>query len=379
MTLILFFSCYFVDNVYYKMGGACLLSKSWVVLPIFSYLFFELKKKMRVGIIGQGVIGSSTALAILEHFPNSSVTLFGDRPFEKTCSFGPAGLFRLDKFENKELARKSFERFAKIDQKFPGNETGIKLLSGHIQSDIKENLLGQEKNYGDIVYNFRWLTQLEIELLFPNPSKYCIHYTAYASEGRVYVPWLRKECEKLGAKYITREITTLKDLELDEPKYDVIINAAGLNAGKIAGDDDTVFPVRGIGFEVEAPWHKHFNYRDFTTFTIPMTNSVLVGSVKQPNRSDTEITDEDRNDIWERYLKLQPNFKNVKKIAEWSGIRPDRPSLRLEKTIKKNSKGQDYLLVHNYGHGGNGFTLGWGCALEVVKFIQDSLQQNSKI
>lgn len=66
--------------------------------------------------------------------------------------------------------------------------------------------------------------------------------------------------------------------------YDLVFNCAGLNGGKISGDDDTVTPSRGIAIEVrlkysrwrsfifiqvEAPWQKHFNYRNFDTFTIP--------------------------------------------------------------------------------------------------------------
>lgn len=47
----------------------------------------------------------------------------------------------------------------------------------------------------------------------------------------------------------------------DEQAYDVIVNCAGLNAGKLAGDDDTCYPNRGVALEVRAPYHKHFNYR----------------------------------------------------------------------------------------------------------------------
>uniref|UniRef100_A0A914CYT7 FAD dependent oxidoreductase domain-containing protein n=1 Tax=Acrobeloides nanus TaxID=290746 RepID=A0A914CYT7_9BILA len=309
----------------------------------------------KIAIVGQGVIGTSSALAILERFPDVQITLFGDRPFEKTCSFGPAGLFRLDKYEYKNWAKTTFERLGKIEKENSPEETGVKLLSGHIQSDIKENLETQERNYGDIVYNFRWLSEREIKTLFVEPSKYCIHYTAYASEGRKYVPWLRQQCLKYGANFITRQISSLDDLA--QENFNIIINCAGLDAGKVAGDDDSVYPVRGVGFELDAPWHKHFNYRDFSTFTIPMNGSVLMGSVKQPKRYELEITEEDRKDIWERYLKLHPTIKNAKIISEWCGLRPDRPTIRLEHKSVQTSSGQKYHLIHNYGHGGNGFTL----------------------
>ncbi|CAJ0594716.1 unnamed protein product, partial [Cylicocyclus nassatus] len=50
----------------------------------------------RIAVIGEGVIGLSTALAIKEHDPAAQITIFHDRPFENILSRGIAGLFRID-------------------------------------------------------------------------------------------------------------------------------------------------------------------------------------------------------------------------------------------------------------------------------------------
>jgi D-amino-acid oxidase len=47
------------------------------------------------------------------------------------------------------------------------------------------------------------------------------------------------------------------------------------------------------------------------------------------------------------------------------GLRPGRPTVRLELDLKGSTR-----VVHNYGHGGSGVTLGWGCAAEVVELVQ---------
>jgi D-aspartate oxidase len=228
---------------------------------------------LKVAVVGQGVIGCSAALALLERIPTARVTLFADRKFEQTCSYGPAGLFRMDKYETRKWAKPSFDRYAKLEREV-GHATGIKLVSGFIQSDNRATLEGQERNYTDIVYNFGWLSEREISSLFTEPSKYCIHYTAYATEGRRYLPWLHKQLTDRSAQFVEKKITDLKELGNE---FDVVVNSAGLDAGKLAGDDDSVYPIRGVAFEIEAPWHKHFNYRDFETFTIPMTDSVILG------------------------------------------------------------------------------------------------------
>ena len=43
-------------------------------------------------------------------------------------------------------------------------------------------------------------------------------------------------------------------------------------------------------------------------------------------------------------------------------LRPGRPEVRVEAGTTDDGR----PLVHNYGHGGAGFILSWGCALDVV-------------
>ncbi|CAD5227336.1 unnamed protein product [Bursaphelenchus xylophilus] len=324
----------------------------------------------KIAIVGEGVVGCSTALAFLEKYPKLQITLFSNKPFADTCSFGPGGLFRLDKYEARPWARKSFERFAYLEKTY-GHECGVKLLSGHIQSDNRELLEHQERNMADIVYNFRWLDDRERNSMFVNPSKYCIHYTAYASEGRTYTPWLKKQLQGKGAEFVTKEFKNLD--EVSSLGFEYVINCGGVKGGDLAGDDtEGVKPNRGVAIEVHAPWQKHFNYRDFSTFTIPMNNSVMMGTIRQDNCTDLTVTDADREAIWSRYVALDPKFKGAKVLSEWVSLRPERKTIRVEYQKRQNN-GKDYHVVHNYGHGGNGFTLGWGCALSAIELLEPHL------
>ncbi|GMT14852.1 hypothetical protein PFISCL1PPCAC_6149, partial [Pristionchus fissidentatus] len=322
-----------------------------------------------VAIVGEGVIGLSTALALLEAIPKVKLTIFSDRPFEKTCSFGPAGLFRMDDPRNREIGLLSFARFAHLYRTRSGDETGIKLLSGTIMSDDRSKLESQEKAYGDTVYNFRWLGEREKNDLFPNPAKHAIFFTTFASEANRYMPFLRKEINKYGDAVEWKQ-QKIEKLEQLGDQYEVVVNCGGLDAGKLAGDDDTMYPIRGVALRIDAPWHKHFHYKDFDTFTIPMNDAVTLGSLKQKGRSDMVITDEDRRDILERYEKIHPAIKGSKILYEWIALRPGRDSVRLESHKRKTGMGKEFQVIHNYGHASNGFTLGWGCAQKVLQMIQ---------
>ncbi|PIO63549.1 FAD dependent oxidoreductase [Teladorsagia circumcincta] len=240
----------------------------------------------------------------------------------------PAGLFRFDNLSDRTDAKVTFDWYAELCRQQPGTVTGVKLVSGHIQSDDKEALKAQERAYGDIVYNFRYLTDQERNSLFPNPSKHAIHFTSYAAEGNQYVPYLKKQLLDLGVLFVERvvknideieKITKIKIIQLAEEGYEVIVNSAGLNAGDLAGDDDGVYPIRGVAFE------------------------------------------------------------GAKILSEWCGLRPARASIRVESQKKLTKSGKKYTLVHHYGHGGHGFTVGWGSALRAAALVDQAIRDRAKL
>ena len=65
---------------------------------------------------------------------------------------------------------------------------------------------------------------------------------------------------------------------------------------------------------------------------------------------------------------------------EWVGLRPGRKTIRLEaeSIAATDSNGQQHTLrvVHNYGHGGGGISLHWGCAEDAAQLVKQSLVQS---
>jgi glycine/D-amino acid oxidase-like deaminating enzyme len=57
------------------------------------------------------------------------------------------------------------------------------------------------------------------------------------------------------------------------------------------------------------------------------------------------------------------------------GLRPFRPSGYLIRKDKLGTK----TLVHNYGHGGCGVTLSWGCAAQAVDLVKDVQPSNAAV
>ncbi|PIO52795.1 hypothetical protein TELCIR_25894, partial [Teladorsagia circumcincta] len=95
------------------------------------------------------------------------ITIFHDRPFDRTLSKGIAGLFRIDKPTplQRIYGNDTFTHLAELWRTL-GGFSGVQLLSGHILSENLEMLHDQERAYGDIVYNFRFLTDRELKSQF---------------------------------------------------------------------------------------------------------------------------------------------------------------------------------------------------------------------
>ncbi|MCP2502529.1 MAG: FAD-binding oxidoreductase [Candidatus Thalassarchaeaceae archaeon] len=181
-------------------------------------------------------------------------------------------------------------------------------------------------------------------------------------EMNLYMPWLLSRFEELGG---TLELRKFKSLE-DVPG-DLIVNCCGIGATKLC-NDDTVIPVRGQVIYIEQdPGFGRFDQQpDTLTYTIPRRDVTVLGGTAQKGDWDENIRNEDTEYILKKCEALWPELDRSKIVGTAVGLRPSRYEIRLEKELIS-----DKTIVHNYGHGGAGVTLSWGCADEVVKLLKN--------
>lgn len=63
----------------------------------------------------------------------------------------------------------------------------------------------------------------------------------------------------------------------------------------------------------------------------------------------------------------------------WAGLRPGRTRVRLELEIlpaRGGDSNKDMQVIHCYGHGGAGVTIGMGCAIDVAKIVKGLCSEN---
>lgn len=86
----------------------------------------------------------------------------------------------------------------------------------------------------------------------------CLTFTLESSR---WLPFLYRKFKSAGGQLRRQHINAIDDL-LDE--YDLVINCAGLNGGKLANDCETT-PIRGQVVRVGASWQFHAMCDDSST------------------------------------------------------------------------------------------------------------------
>jgi D-amino-acid oxidase len=144
----------------------------------------------------------------------------------------------------------------------------------------------------------------------------------------------------------------------------VVVNCAGLGAAALTGDDSLV-PVLGQHVIVDRADLTDFLYEGGATSdwlsVMPHGRRVVLGGVARRGISDLAPDPEITAAILSRARRAVPALADAPVLGVEVGLRPGRPEPRVE------AEDIDGLrVVHNYGHGGNGVMLSWGCAAEAT-------------
>lgn len=189
-------------------------------------------------------------------------------------------------------------------------------------------------------------------------------YSAPLVDMPVYLRYLRGRLEATGTPVERRSVDALAEAaEGDE----IVVNCTGVYAGKLTGDESLV-PTRGQIVVVENPGIDEF-FCEHDESALPIAclphgpSLALCGSI-EPGRWDREPNPDISAQLIRMCATIDPRVATAKVLDHRVGIRPYRPTVRLE---HERVGGLD--VVHNYGHGGAGVTASWGCGHAVVGIV----------
>jgi D-amino-acid oxidase len=194
----------------------------------------------------------------------------------------------------------------------------------------------------------------------PPPYRDGWTFTTPIIEMPLYLSWLQRRLEAAGGTITRMALSALPD------HADLVVNCSGMGA-RLLGADDELEPIRGqvvrlgqIGLE------RWLLAEDGPTYVVPRSKDIIVGGTEDRGGWDRKPSPAVAEEILGRAVALVPELAEAEVLGHRVGLRPARPTVRLEP--EKLPTG--HRVIHCYGHGGAGVTISWGCADEVLEMVQ---------
>ncbi|WP_220290981.1 FAD-dependent oxidoreductase [Streptomyces sp. MBT84] len=299
-------------------------------------------------VVGGGVIGLTTAIVLARS--GRRVRVWAREPAERATSAVAGALWWPYRIRPESLvgdwALESLAVYRELAER--SEETGVRLVEG-VHGETRLDGLGA---WAAGIDGLRAATDAE----YPGTG---LWGQLPLIDMSTHLPWLREQLLRAGGRAEERAVTDLAEPAAEAP---VVVNCTGLGARELAGDP-LVHPVRGQLVVVENPgittWLTSVDHSaKASTYILPQPGGLILGGTAEED--DWSLTPDPRTaaEIVARCSAVRPEIAGARVLQHRVGLRPARDTVRLEREVLPGGG----TVVHNYGHGGAGVTVAWGCA-----------------
>jgi D-amino-acid oxidase len=210
----------------------------------------------------------------------------------------------------------------------------------------------------------------------PGGNTYRWSFTTLLIEPPIYVQRLVQDFRDLGG--VIREKAFASAEELTRVPERVIFNCTGLGSRGLFADPH----LKGVKGQLllHEPVELESAIGAYEFVLLPRSDALLLGSLFQREYDTEEPTAENDRLLWDTISQWgrkaggtvgfpEGTLSRDKLRGSIAALRPYRSAgVRLEAEVVNNKH-----VVHNYGHGGSGLTLSWGCAKHAIGLVQHVL------
>lgn len=313
-------------------------------------------------VIGAGVVGLTTAVELLARGRRVEVWT-RDAPSATTSAVAAALWYPFLAEPRARVltwSRATYEALARQAVEAP--ESGVRMTRFVECFRVDPRGAPPDLWWESAVPSLRHLPRAEI----PEGFDAAIEVEAPVADTRAYLPWLVSRVRALGGVVREREVRALAEAQRCVTR--AVVNCTGLGARALCGDDSLV-PVRGQvlvarGLSLSRGLVVDSGARPI--YVIPRGDEVILGGTAQVGDARLTHDAQDTEAILAGAAPHVPGLTADMVRGVKVGLRPWRPAIRLER--ERGVGGA--LLIHNYGHGGSGYTVAWGCAREAADLVE---------
>ncbi|MEV4921683.1 NAD(P)/FAD-dependent oxidoreductase [Streptomyces roseoverticillatus] len=309
-------------------------------------------------VVGAGVIGLTTAVVLAE--AGRRVEVWSrERPAETTSAVA-GGLWWPYRIEPREAvaawALASFRQLSRLADR--PDETGVRLVDGtHASTEPEERAA-----WAAGVPGLRPAGREEL----PAGYGHGLRARTPMVDMPAYLGYLQRRFAAAGGTVVHRAVPHLAEAGRAAP---VVVNCTGLGARDLV-PDRLVHPVQGQVVVVEDPGITEWLVAEDSAageffHVFPQPYGVVLGGTAREQVWDRTPSPATARSIVSRCARVDSRLAEARVLAHRTGLRPARSPARLEATRLPGGA----RLVHNYGHGGAGVTVSWGCALVAAELV----------
>jgi D-amino-acid oxidase len=316
-------------------------------------------------VIGAGVSGLTTAICLAE--AGARVTIRAARPPAQTTSavagaiWGPHMVGQDDR-----VARWGASTLARLLGLAAEPAAGVRTVSG-LQASRGP---ASPPDWAVALDGFRLATGGELPPGFAAGWR----FTAPVAAMPVYLGYLLARFRDAGGELAAgNHAFGSLDEAIASTSAGVIVNCAGIGA-RVLVPDLEMMPVRGQVVVAANPGITEFfiglgDESASLIYLFPHGDTVVVGGTEDRGNWSLEPDLAVAERILRDAAAIEPGLRGAQVVAHRVGLRPVRPAVRLDAEDRAGGR----RIVHNYGHGGAGVSLSWGCAADAAGLAMAAL------
>ena len=310
----------------------------------------------KITIIGCGVIGLTTGIRLLE--ANYEVTIVTkEMPQNTTSNWAAAIWFPYHVYPFDKAIKWGSNTYNVFQTLLNVPSAGVRNTTMYLLEPDEP----ERPWWADAVPDYQIATKDEL----PDGYEHAYKVTVPVCDTSLYLDYLLGEFRRFGGTVEQREIKSFDEFTKSPS---IVINCTGLSSYHLA-DDKELYPVRGQVVKVKQPDVSISLIRDFgahhPSYIIPRMHDIILGGTAQEGDWNESVDADTSQTILEQTKLMVPELASAQVLEQGVALRPGRSAVRLE----AEPLNDNCTIIHNYGHGGAGFTLSWGCADEVVELV----------
>jgi len=316
-----------------------------------------------VAIVGAGVSGLTCAVVFAERGYRAAI--FAAETGRRTTSAAAAAIwYPYDAEPAAAVIAWALETYKVLVDLGAEPQSGVSMLELRSFSRTGEI---QIPNWAIPLGARRLVRSSEVETsltVFPSAFTSGFAITVPLMDTTRYLDYLRERLTNAGGSIHGN--VRFEKLEDIDREFALVINCSGIGAKTLVPDVDlephrgqvAIVPKIDISCAIvcdDAP----------LMYAIPRSNDCVFGGTNEVS-SNRDVDPTSTSRIVAECSRVL-NLDKPRVLAERVGLRPFRRSgVRVEGDRLRDGR----TVIHNYGHGGSGFTLSWGCAREVFKLAR---------